>query len=138
MIRLTELLKETTKIITPNPDDVTEYPDWVQKKYEYWERHTKGWGKRYLQTLPPAKTMKRQEELRPKLIDVLKKINGAITKVPPSQMPALHFTLLKKEIAKFGKVSDAQLQKLCWDLNDKFKTVWDEAEYLIKIITKKS
>lgn len=129
MIRLIELLAEAK----PNLKD---YPDFVQVQYDKWERIKPGYGERYLASLPSPKEVWREVELGEKLMTVLKKINGQVTKVPPQQMPALHMKLLKQELPKLGKITDKQMLKLAWDPYARFKTVWDEVEYVLKIMLK--
>lgn len=130
MIKLTDILNEGK----PNLKD---YPDFVQTQYDKWERIKPGYGARYLATLPSAKEVWREVELGEKLMTVLKGINRQVSKVPPQQMPALHMKLLKQELPKLGRITDKQMLKLAWDPYAKFKTVWDEVEYVLKIMMKK-
>lgn len=133
MIRLTDILSEAR---------IEDYPAYYQKSYNSYLNSIGGKAKAdaYLKSLPPAKELKKKEELGKKIEAKLKEIHRRaydehIKKKMGSQAyPQLLFKYYKEELPKFGRITDKQISTMMG--KDSIKTIWDQVDYLVKIFMK--
>lgn len=130
MIKLKTLLYEVS--------DVKDYPQDVQDKYN---KYLQTWGRdfadAYLEREPdPNDSIDNlKKEIYKRLKSAKQKTADEINnkKLGSDKYVPLLTKNYKNELNKIGKITDIQINKL---FDDKFKTVWDEADYLLKIFKK--
>jgi hypothetical protein len=133
MIRLADILTEA---------GIEDYPAYYQKWYNSYLNSAGGKAKAdaYLKSLPPAKELKKKEELGKKIEAKLKEIHRKAydehmkKKMGSQAYPQLLFKYYKEELPKFGKITDKQIVNMM--RKDSIKTIWDEVDYLVKIFIK--